>query len=71
MQRSKFGTACFGEVPKRISFGPIAHQRAHLFERKIGREVLFRDRCKGSFRFVKNGVGRANPDAIEQSVDRQ
>ena len=42
-----------------------------LFEREIGREVLFGDRCQGAFRFVKNGVGRANPDAVQQCVDRQ
>ena len=42
-----------------------------LFEREIGREVLFGDRGQGAFRFGKNGVGRANPDAVQQSVDRQ
>ena len=28
-------------------------------------------RVEGSFRFVKNGVRRANPDAVQQRVDRQ
>ena len=42
-----------------------------LFEGEIWREVLFGDRRQGAFGFGKNGVGRAKPDAVQQSVDRQ
>ncbi|MEY2496088.1 MAG: mRNA interferase RelE/StbE [Verrucomicrobiota bacterium] len=39
-----------------------------LFEGKIGRKVLFGNRCQGAFRFGKNLVGRANPDAVQKRV---
>ena len=49
---------------------PTWRQGTQLFQREIGREVLFGDRRQGAFGFGKNGVGRANPDAVQQSVDR-
>src|SRR5262245_50592720 len=47
------------------------NERAHFVDRKIDREILLRDLSQDVVRLRENRVGRGEPDAIEQLIQRQ
>ena len=66
--RFKFGAARLTERLERIS---RLQGRANLFERNVGREILFRDPAHDAVCLRENRVRRRKPDAVEQCIHGQ